>query len=109
MAMLRMTFVVVAAVSLAAGARAERLRDCLWISGDETGHLDGPGNKWGLPPATEYYHQVRGCIDFGIASLHCGMFGHPDKALRDSFSGLDRVDIKKVDADPNGPSCPFSG
>ncbi len=25
------------------------------------------------------------------------------------FDGLDRIDIKKVDADPNGPFCPFSG
>ncbi|MBQ2629645.1 MAG: hypothetical protein IJG13_08225 [Kiritimatiellae bacterium] len=72
-------------------AQAETLRECYWMYGHETGLVDGQGNKWGLPPAAEYYHQVRGCIDFGVPKLCCAMFGTPERKLRDSFAGLERV------------------
>ena len=79
------------AAACVAFAHAERLRECYWMAGHETGLVDGPGNKWGLPPATGCYHQVRGCIDFGVPRLYCGMFGSPDRNLRASFAGLERV------------------
>ena len=81
-----------AVISCAFAVNAETLRDDCWLWGHETGMLDGgPTNHWNLPPAKEYYHQVRACIDFGIANLCCVRWDMPKKEFRDSLAPLRRV------------------
>ena len=72
-------------------ASASTLFDDCWLWGHETGQLDSPTNRWGLPVAKGYYHQAQACRDFGVSNLCCIRWDKPSRAFRDSLRGLKRL------------------
>ena len=85
------SFVAVAVLLVALPASASTLRDDCWLWGHETGQLDSPTNRWGLPVAKGYYHQAQACRDFGVSNLCCIRWDKPPRAFRDSLRGLKRL------------------
>lgn len=85
------SFVAVAVLLAALPASASTLRDDCWLWGHETGQLDSPTNRWGLPVAKGYYHQAQACRDFGVSNLCCIRWDKPFRAFRDSLRGLKRL------------------
>ena len=85
------SFVAVAVLLAALPASASTLRDDCWLWGHETGQLDSPTNRWGLPVAKGYYHQAQACRDFGVSNLCCIRWDKPSRAFRDSLRGLKRL------------------
>ena len=84
-------FAAVAVLLAALPASASTLRDDCWLWGHETGQLDSPTNRWGLPVAKGYYHQAQACRDFGVSNLCCIRWDKPPRAFRDSLRGLKRL------------------
>ena len=85
------SYVAVAVLLAALPASASTLRDDCWLWGHETGQLDSPTNRWGLPVAKGYYHQAQACRDFGVSNLCCIRWDKPPRAFRDSLRGLKRL------------------